>query len=68
MTKQEKDEGAKLLWVKPLEALELIRKCISNLKASEYGDIYATKFIVLRDRKILEYYLSILEEISRRQL
>ena len=66
VTKQEKDEGAKLLWVKPLEALELIRKCISNLKASEYGDIYATKFIVLRDRKILEYYLSILEEISRR--
>ena len=57
VTKKEKDEGAKLLWAKPLEALELIRKCIDNLKDSQYEDVYATKFVVLRDRRILEYYL-----------
>lgn len=28
-----------------------------------YENVYATKFVVLRDRKILEYYLSILKEI-----
>lgn len=63
LTQKEKDEGAKLLWVEPLEALKLIRNCINDLKDSQYEDVYATKFIVLRDRRILEYYLSIVEEI-----
>ncbi len=63
LTQKEKDEGAKLLWVEPLEALKLIRNCINDLKDSQYKDVYATKFVVLRDRRILEYYLSIVEEI-----
>lgn len=63
MTQKEKDEGARLLWIEPSEALELIKNCINNLKDSQYENVYATKFIVLRDRKILEYYLSILKEI-----
>ena len=59
LTQKEKDEGAKLLWVEPIEALELIQNCINDLKDSQYEDVYATKFVVLRDRRILEYYLDI---------
>lgn len=59
LTQKEKDEGARLLWVEPIEALELIKNCINNLKDSQYEDVYATKFVVLRDRRILEYYLGI---------
>lgn len=57
LTQKEKDEGARLLWVEPLQALELIKNCINDLKDSQYENVYATKFVVLRDRKILEYYL-----------
>ena len=59
MTEKEKDEGAKLLWETPENALELITKCFDKLVASKYASIYSTKFVVLRDRKILEYYLNI---------
>ena len=57
LTQKVKDEGARLLWVEPLQALELIKNCINDLKDSQYENVYATKFVVLRDRKILEYYL-----------
>lgn len=57
VTEKEKDEGAKLLWETPEKALELITKCYDELIASKYESVYATKFIVLRDRKILERYI-----------
>ena len=57
LTQKEKDEGAKLLWFEPREALELIKNCINDLKDSKYDDVYSTKFMVLRDKRILEYYL-----------
>lgn len=60
VTQEEKDEGARLLWVKSSKALELIKNCINDLKDSQYENVYSTKFVVLRDRKILEYYLSII--------
>ena len=63
VTKKEKEEGAKLLWETPKKALELITECFDKLVASKYESIYSTKFVVLRDRRILEYYLSISEEI-----
>ena len=63
VTEKEKDEGAKLLWEAPEKALELITECFDNLVASKYESVYSTKFIVLRDRGILEYYLSISEGI-----
>lgn len=56
-TQKEIDEGAKLLWVEKEKALELITNCYDNLKASIYENVYQTQFVVLRDRKILEYYL-----------
>lgn len=57
VTKKEKDEGAKLLWKTPEEVLKLITECFDKLVPSEYSSIYSTKFVVLRDRKILEYYI-----------
>lgn len=59
MTEKEKDEGAKLLWETPEKALELIIKSYNELVASKYNSVYATKFVVLRDRKILEKYLKL---------
>ena len=45
------------------KALELIIECFDKLVASKYASIYSTKFVVLRDRRIIEYYLNISKEI-----
>lgn len=58
LTQQETDEGARLLWVEPEEALKLVTDCYDKLLPSSYKDVYDTRFTVLRDRKILEYYLN----------
>ncbi len=58
LTEKEKSEGAKLMWVEPREALQLITDCYDKLLPSDYDDVYDTRFVVLRDRKILEYYLN----------
>lgn len=57
-TQKEKDEGARLMWVSPEEGLKLITECYEQLEASSYESIYTTKFVVLRDRKILDYYIN----------
>lgn len=57
LTQKEKDEGAKLLWINDKEGLKLITECFNVLKESEYENLYHSKFIVMRDRYILEYYL-----------
>jgi len=56
-TEKEKDEGARLLWTDIDNGLKLIIDCFDKIKESKYESIYHTKFIVYRDRKILEYYL-----------
>ncbi len=38
------------------EAYEKISKCINTLKESKYENIYHSKFIVTRDKIILEKY------------
>lgn len=58
VTKKEAEEGARLLWKTPKEALKLITNCFDNLVDSKYETVYSTKFIVLRDRKILETYIA----------
>ena len=58
ITQKEKDEGAKLLWETPQKALKLITECYDKLVKSDYESVYATKYVVLRDRKILEYYIN----------
>ena len=54
----EKIEGSELVWLTPKEALKAIKDCYDVILPSEFDDIYTTRFVVLRDRKILEYYLS----------
>lgn len=62
ITEKEKEEGAKLIWETPENALKLITHCFDNLIASKYESIYHTKFIVFRDRKILEKYIELNKE------
>ena len=57
LTDKEKAEGSRLIWVSLEEGLSLITNCINNIKASEYENLYHTKFIVTRDKYILEYYI-----------
>ena len=57
LTEKEKSAGAKLLWVEPSEALRLVTDCYDKLLLSAYNDVYDVRFVELRDRKILEYYL-----------
>lgn len=57
LTEKEKIEGAKLLWLEPREALQKIIDCYDKLIPSEFEDVYSTRFVVLRDRKIIEYYI-----------
>ena len=59
VTAKEAEEGARLLWETPEEALSLITGCYDKLVASKYASVYSTKFIVLRDRKILEKFIEI---------
>lgn len=56
-TEKESDEGAKTLWATPNEGLKLISNCFDKIIGSKYEDEYQTKFIVYRDKTILEYYL-----------
>lgn len=58
LTEKEKAEGARLIWVNENKALEFIINCFSELKESEYENLYHSKFIVMRDKFILEYYLN----------
>ena len=37
---------------------ELIKNSLNNLKESKYENSYHSKFIILRDKYILEYYLN----------
>lgn len=56
LTEQESDEGATFNWLTIDEALEKMNYSLNNLVASKYDDVYRSKFMVLRDIKILEYY------------
>lgn len=57
VTQKEKDEGARLVWETPENALKVITESYDKLVASKYESVYHTRFIALRDRKILEYYI-----------
>lgn len=60
LTEKEKSEGAELIWLTATEALQLMEKSFNDLTSSTYSqdyDTYRMKFISLRDRKILEYYI-----------
>ena len=57
LTSKEIEEGTKVIWVLKEEGLNLISSCFNEIKPSKYENLYHTRFIVLRDKAILEYYL-----------
>lgn len=57
MTQKEIDEGGSLIWLTPEQALDKITNCANELKASDYDNVYRTKFMNYRDREILRYYI-----------
>lgn len=58
LTEKEQNEGGELVWLEPIDALNHVTNCYEKLIALDYESVYHTKFVVLRDRKILEYYLN----------
>lgn len=66
LTKEEETEGSRILWQFPPKALELITNCFYKLLPSPCEEnslsIYHTKFMVKRDKKILEYFLKNIEK------
>ena len=57
LTEKEQAEGAKLLWLSKEAALEKITDCAKKIKESQYENLYHSKFINERDKKILQYYI-----------
>lgn len=57
LTEKEKAECTRYLWLDIEDALLKMKECLNNLKESEYDNVYRTKFMVLRDIRILEYYI-----------
>lgn len=57
LTQKEIEEGTEYLWLSKTEALTKVKESLNQLKASKYDSLYRTKFMVLRDIKILEYYI-----------
>lgn len=55
-TQKELDEGSQILWLDINTAMKLIKECENKLIASQYENVYHTKFIVRRDYEILKYY------------
>lgn len=62
-TEKEIGEGAQIVWTTPKEALKLISGCMNGLKDSPVDkseNLYSTKFVVLRDMFILDYFIKTL--------
>ena len=57
LTDKEKDEGTEFVWLPKLQALEVMKQSLGELKQSKYDSVYRTKFMVLRDIRILENYI-----------
>ena len=58
LTDKEVAEGTTFLWLEKTKALEIMKDSLNNLKSSDYDSVYRTKFMVLRDIRILEDYLN----------
>jgi ADP-ribose pyrophosphatase YjhB (NUDIX family) len=56
LTQKEIDEGARLIWLDLDEAINIIKECENNIKASKYENILSKRFVIKRDYNILVYY------------
>lgn len=63
LTKKEQEEGAKLCWLKPEDALKMMKNSYDELIPSKYSDLSSTKIIAKRDSIILGYYIENIKNI-----
>ncbi len=63
LTQKEKDEGGQLVWMTPRKAYLNISNCINDIVESKYENIYHSKFIVTRDKYILEEYMNASDKV-----
>lgn len=61
-TKEEQEAGAEMMWKTPQEAYDLISGCLTELIIPDYEKLYHSKFMVMRDIKIMELFLSLNSE------
>ena len=58
LTEKEKAEGTEYILLPKLQALKKMRESLEKLESSDYDSVYRTRFMVLRDIRILEYYIN----------
>lgn len=54
----EKAEGTEYVWLPKLQALKKMKESLEKLGSSDYDLVYRTRFMVLRDVRILEHYIN----------
>lgn len=58
LTEKEKAEGTEYVWLPKLQALRKTKESLEKLGSSDYDSVYRTRFMVLRDVRILEHYIN----------
>ena len=58
LTEKEKAEGTEYIWLPKLQALRKMKESLEKLGSSDYDSVYRTRFMVLRDVRILEHYIN----------
>ncbi len=52
----DQNKAYKVIWVPLKQAIKLLSNCLDNLSESQTDSVYRTKFMVIRDLEILNYY------------
>lgn len=58
LTEKEKAEGTEYAWLPKLQVLRKMKESLEKLGSSDYDLVYRTRFMVLRDVRILEHYIN----------
>ena len=58
LTEKEKAEGTEYVWLPKLQALRKMKESLEKLGSSDYDSVYRTRFMVLRDVRILDHYIN----------
>ena len=58
LTEKEKAESTEYVWLPKLQALRKMKESLEKLGSSDYDSVYRTRFMVLRDVRILDHYIN----------
>ena len=58
LTEKEKAEGTEYVWLPKLQAPRKMKESLEKLGSSDYDSVYRTRFMVLRDVRILDHYIN----------